>query len=70
MPVLVSLIANSLSKLAQQPKFYVGDFVRIARNDLFFRKGYKQNFTDKFFGIVAIPNVNPPTFSLIAAEKE
>ena len=43
--------------------------MRKARTDLPFRKGYKQNFTDKFFGIVAIPNLNAPPFSLIAAEK-
>ena len=61
---------NSSSKLVQKPKFYVGDYVRIAKTDLPFRKGYKQIFTDKVFEIVAIPTVNPPTYSLIDAEKE
>ena len=69
-PALVSLIANSSSKLVQKPKFYVGDYVRIAKTDLPFRKGYKQIFTDEVFEIVAIPTVNPPTYSLIDAEKE
>ena len=69
-PALISLIANISSKLAQKPKFYVGDYVRIAKTDLPFTKGYKQIFTDKSFEIVAIPTVNPPTYSLIDAEKE
>ena len=65
---LVSLIANSSSKLVQ--KLYVGDYVRIEKTDLPFRKGYKLIFTDKVFEIVALPTVNPPTYSLIDAEKE
>ena len=69
-PALVPLIANSSSKLVQKPKFYVDDYVRIAKTDLSFRKGYKQIFIDKVFEIVAIPTVNPPKYSLIDAEKE
>ena len=68
-PVLVSLIANSSSKLVQKPTFYVGHYVRIAKTDSPFRKGYKQNFTHKVFEIVAVPTENPPTYSLIDAEK-
>ena len=67
---LVSIIANSSSNLVQKPKLYVGDFVRIAKTDLPFRKGYKLTFTDKVFEIVAIPKVNPPTYSLTDAGKE
>ena len=40
------------------------------KTDLPFRKGYKQIFTDKVFEIVAIPTVNPPTYTLIDAEKK
>ena len=69
-PALVSLIANSSSKFLQKPKFYVGDYVRIAKTDLPFRKNYKQIFTDEPFKIVAIPTENPPTYSLIDVEKE
>ena len=70
-PALVSLIANSSSKLVEKPKLYVGDYVRIAKtDDLPFIKGYKQTFTDKVFEIVAIPTENPPTNSLIDAKKE
>ena len=45
---LISFIANSSSKLVQKPKFYVGDYVRIAKTDLPFRKGYKQILQTKF----------------------
>ena len=44
--------------------------MRIAKTDLLVRKGYKQISTDEVFEIVAIPTVNPPTYSLIDAEKE
>ena len=69
-PALVSLIANSSLKLVQKPKFYVGDYVGIAKTDLLFRKGYKKIFTDEVLEKVAIPTVNPPTYSLIDVEKE
>ena len=67
---LVSLIANCSSKLVQKPKFYVGDYVRIAKTDLPFRERYKEILTDKVFEMVTISTVNPPTYSLIDAEKE
>ena len=44
--------------------------MRKTKTDLPFRKGYKQIFTDKVFEIVAISTVNPPTYTLIDAEKE
>ena len=69
-PALVSLIANSSSNLVQKPKFYVGDYVRIAKTDLPFRKAYKQIFTDEVIETVAIPSVTPSTYSLIDAEKK
>ena len=69
-PALVSIIANSSTKFVQKQNFYVGDYVRIAKTDLPFRKGYRQLSTDKVFEIIAIPTVNSPTDSLIDAEKE
>ena len=70
-PALVSVIANSSSKLVQKPKFFVGDYERIAKTDLPFRKGYKQIFADKVFEIVAIPTVNPQhTVSLMRKKKK
>ena len=69
-PGLVSLIANSSWKLVQKPKFYVGDYVRIAKTDLPFRKNYQQIFKDNVFEIVTFPTVSAPTYSLVDAKKE
>ncbi len=38
--------------------------VRIAKKDLPFRKGYKQQFTSEVFSIIDIPTLNPPTYTL------
>ena len=42
----------------------MGNIVRIAKEDLPFKKGYKQSFTDETFTIVNIPTFNPPTYNL------
>ena len=60
-PYLISLIFNISAKLVRRPKSYVGDFVRISKADIHFRKGYKQTFTNKVFEIYNIPTTNPPT---------
>ena len=69
-PYLMSLIFNDSANLVRRPKFYVGDFVRISKADLPFRKGYKQTFTNEVFKIYDIPTTNPPTYSLIDASQE
>ena len=50
-PYLISSIFDASTKLVRRPKFYVGDFVRISKADLPFRKGYKQTFTNEVFEI-------------------
>ena len=69
-PYLISLICNTTAKLVRRPEFYVGDFVRISRADLPFRKGYKQTFTNEVFEIYDIPTSNSPAYSLIDASQE
>ena len=59
-----------LPKLEQKPKFYIGDYVRISKIYLPYRKCYKVIFTDKNFKIVTILNVIPPKYSLIDMENE
>ena len=62
-PHLVSLSTGV--RQVRQPKYKIGNFVRIAKEeDIPFRKGYKQSFTDEIFEIVNIPTVNPPTYNL------
>ena len=67
---LISLIFDASTKLVRRPKFYVGDFVRISKAYLPFRKGCKQTFTNKVFEIYVIPKTNPPTYILIGANQE
>ena len=67
-PRLVSLAAQTSS--TQKPKFYIGDFVRVVKKYIAFRKSYKQSFTDKVFEITVIPTLSPTTYSLIDADKE
>ena len=67
-PRLISLRAEQSLKLVHRLKLYVGNFVRIAKIDIPFRKGYKQSFTDEDFEIFDIPTRNPPTYNLIDAD--
>ena len=45
---LISIAKQSL-KLVRRPKFCVGEYVRLAKVDIPFCKGYKQSFTDEVF---------------------
>ena len=67
---LLSLTAERSSKLVRTPKFKIGDRVRIAKQDLPFKKGYKQSFTDELFRITSVKTFSPPTYSLADAEGE
>ena len=69
-PRLISLRAEQSLKLVCRSKLYVGDFVRIAKIDIPFRKGYKQSFTDEVFEIFDIPTRKTPTYNLIDADRE
>ena len=69
-PSLISLGAEQSLKLVRRPKLYVGDYVRLAKVDIPFRKGYKQSFTDEVFEVFDIPTRNPPTYNLIDSNRE
>ena len=69
-PRLISLRAEQSLKLVRHPKFYVGDYVRLAKVDIPFRKCYKQSFTDEVFEVFDIPTRNPPTYILIDFIRE
>ena len=69
-PHLRSLAAEKSATLVEKPRFEVGDTVRIAKQDLPFKKGYKQNFTDEIFTIRRIATPNPPTYNLTDADGE
>ena len=48
----------------KKPIFRIGDRVRISKYDLPFRKGYKPQFTQEVFEIVAIATRKPPTYTI------
>ena len=51
-------------KQYNNPKFKIGDNVRISKNDIPFRKGYKPQYTNEVFEIEAISTRKPPTYIL------
>ena len=54
----------------RKPKFESGDRVRISKYDLPFRKGYRPQFTEEVFEIVAISSRKPPTYTIKDEQDE
>ena len=69
-PHLRTLAAEKSKQFVRKPRYKVGDKVRIAKQDLPFKKGYKQNFTDEIFTIIKTATFNPPTYNLTDFEGE
>ena len=63
----LSIMYNKLFKNHSKQKFKTGDRVRISKNDIPFRKGYKPQFTDKIF---EISTKKPPSYIIKDLEKE
>ena len=51
---LMSKLYSKTLREKKKPKIGIGDRVRISKNDLFFRKRYKPQFTQEIFETVAI----------------
>ena len=66
---LVSQIAQESSKLVRKTDLKQ-ETVRIAKEDIPFKKGYKQRFTDEVFRITKNAKFNPPTYSLVDSQGE
>ena len=54
----LSILYNKSLKKYTKPKFKNGDRVRISKNDIPFRNGYKPQFTDEIFKVSAISTKN------------
>ena len=65
-----TLISSQFLTRYKKLKFKVGDKVRISKNDIPFRKGYKPQFTDEIFEISAISTKKPPTYIIKVLDKE
>ncbi len=61
-PYLITLMTSK--DLNQKPKLGIGNLVRISKEDIPFRKGYRQQFTDEIFEIYDIATTNPVTYRL------
>jgi hypothetical protein len=54
----------------QNPKFQVGDIVRIDKEKGVFGKYYLPNFTEELFRISAVKTTNPPHYKIVDLEGE
>ena len=66
----LSILNNKPLTRYKKLKFKVGDRVRILKNDIQFRKGYKPQFTDEIFEISAVSTKKPPTYIIKDLDKE
>ena len=66
----LSILYSKPLREFRKPKFKVGDRVRISKYDFLFRKGYKPQFTEEVFEIVAISSKNPATYTIKDEQDE
>ena len=66
----LSILYSKPLREFSKPKFEVGDRVRISKYHLPFRKGYKPQFTEEVFEIVAISSKKPPTYAIKYEQDE
>ena len=69
-PYLRSLTKDASSCMKKQPKYSIGDIVRISKADTTFRKRCKQTFRDELFEIIDTQTINPPTYKLLNKTAE
>ena len=65
----LSLLCSKKLREYKNPKFRIGDRVRISKYDLQFSKGYKQEFTQEVVEIIAISSRESPIY-LIKDEQD
>ena len=66
----MSILYSKPLRENEKPKFGIGDKVRLSKNDLLFRKGYKPQYTQEIFEIVAIATKKPPSYTIIDEQEE
>ena len=65
-----SQIAQQSSKLARKRSLKHADKVRIAKEDITFKTGYKQRFTDEVFQITKFATFNPLIFCWLTLKEK
>ena len=66
----MSILYSKPLKDYKTPKFGIRERVRISKYDLLFRKGYKPQFTQDIFEIVAIATKKHPTYTIKEEQEE
>ena len=66
----MSILYSEPLREYKKPKFGIGDRIRISKYNLPFRKGYKPQFTQEMFEIVAIATKKPPTYTIKNKQQE
>ena len=64
------LIPNNNNFKNKQPKFQVGDYVRVPDKRNLYSKGYTTNWNRELFKIHKINNTNPVTYGLVDENNE
>ena len=66
----LSILYSKPLREFRKPKFKIGDRVCISKYDLPFRKGYKPQFTQEVFKIIAISSRKPLTYTIKDEQDE
>ena len=66
----LSILYSKPLREFRKPQFKIGDRVRISKYDLPFRKGYKPQFTQGVFAIIAVSSRKPPTYTIKDEQDE
>ena len=66
----LSILYSKPLREFRKPQFKIGDRVRISEYDLPFRKGYKPQFTQEVFELIAISSRKPPTYTIKVEQDE
>ena len=66
----LSILYSKPLREFRKPQFKIGDRVRISKYDLPFRKGYKPQFTQEVFEIVANSSRKLPTYTIKDEQDE
>ena len=66
----LSILYSKPLREVRKSRFKNGDRVRISKYDLPFQKGYKPQYTQEVFEIVAISSIKPPTYTIKYEQDE
>ena len=66
----MSILYSKPLREFKKPAFKIDDRVGISKYDLLFRKGYKPQFTQEIFEMVAIATQKPPTYTFKDEQDE